>query len=327
VHQIFYSNDPHTLGLTWPFGAENFWRVFFHDFFHIFIITIPILISGILAAETRIKPGNKWIFLRDAAELIKRAIYHYRVFDKLDIKNKIVPKSSEVERALKRLRNRVPTSDSELVDLIERINNRLMQTEVKESALIPYSGPIPPVVYGAAGKDDGFSPLSPDGYIQIIVNDQISFYRARTNQKERQFMFYQVLIWVFGGLGTLLAAFGEPIWLPLTTAFVTAFMAWLDYQKVQETLVKYNHAETRLTNILTWWKSLGVEASLPENTIRLIDQVEDTLEGEVKGWVQHMHESMADEKEQALQSNGSTPQAAAHEATILTPPGTVPYRR
>jgi hypothetical protein len=193
-----------------------------------------------------------------------------------------------------------------------------MQSEVKESALLPYSGPIPPVVYGAAGKDDGFSPLSPDEYINIIVNDQINFYRSRTNQKEGQLVFYQVLIWVFGGLGTLLAAFGEPIWLPLTTAFVTAFTAWLDYQKVQETLIKYNHAETRLSNILFWWKSLGTDASLPENIIRLIDQVEDTLEGEVKGWVQHMHESVAEEKEPAIQGNGSAPQEAAGTKRILT---------
>lgn len=315
MHQILFAHDPHTISLTWPFGSANFWAVVLKDLFHVIIITIPILISGILAAETRIKPGSKWIFLRDAAELTKRAIYHLRVFQKLDQENVVQDtRSPELARVLRRIKNRVPTRDTEMVDLMEQINNRLMQSEVKESALLPYSGPIPPVVYGAAGKDDGFSPLSPDEYINIIVNDQINFYRSRTNQKEGQLVFYQVLIWVFGGLGTLLAAFGEPIWLPLTTAFVTAFTAWLDYQKVQETLIKYNHAETRLSNILFWWKSLGTDASLPENIIRLIDQVEDTLEGEVKGWVEHMHETMAEEREAVSQNNGSIAQAVAQES-------------
>jgi hypothetical protein len=199
------------------------------------VIALPILTSIAISIFNRRKSDNKWLLLRGGAESLKRKIYAYRALAPYEPRQQLV----------------------ELEQEVENVSQRLMRTEVNESALVGYEGPIPPKMYGAAETDDGLSPLEPDRYIEIRIGDQVSFYESRTNQKEVTLRFYQLAILVIGGLGTFLAAIGGELWVPLTTAAVTAITTYLLSEQYQETIVRYNQNKTDLQNVEIWWRALS----------------------------------------------------------------------
>jgi hypothetical protein len=261
-----------------PNPNPNFWQSLAESLYYP-IVVVPILVTLLVAAANRFKAGNKWVLLRGGAEAVKGVIYRYRAG---------VPLVEEEE----------PDSpDSRRVQLahqVEVISRRLMQTEVNLSALRPYDGPLPPQMHGAAAQDDGFSPLTPKRYVTIRLGDQLNYYRGKTNQLERQLKKLSWLIYIFGGLGTFLAAVGLELWVALTTTLVGTFTTFLEYQQIENTLMKYNQTATDLANLQAWWTALPPQDQAePVNRQRLVTQTETILQTELTGWVQRMEDALA----------------------------------
>lgn len=246
---------------------------------HYAIVVVPITIAALVAAANRFKAGGKWILLRASAEAIKREIYRYRA------------------RAGIYSQQRTPQTspESELAQKLDPISRQLMQTDVNLSALRPYEGSIPPKMYGAAAADNGFSFLMPSQYISIRLGDQLNYYQKKTNKLERQFKLLHWLIYIFGGVGTLLAAIGLELWIALTIALVGALTTFLEYRQVENTLIIYNQAVTDLANVKAWWMALSArEQAEQRNVDKLVDYTEKILEGEHTGWVQSMKDALAE---------------------------------
>jgi hypothetical protein len=250
-----------------------------------FIIVLPITTSVLIAASLRLKSGNKWILLRSSAEAIKRRIYRYRL---------LAQYNPEKEAAA-------------LAEVVGDLSQALMQTEVNESALLAYDGPIPPRMFGAAADDDGLGPLTPERYLEIQLGDQLSFYDGKTRQLERRLRAAQGVVLLGGAAGTLMAAIRLELWVPLATAVVTAATTYLLYQQLQETLVKYNQARIGLENIQLWWRSLTPAQRLdPANVKRLATNAERTISREVTGWVQDMQSALAELRDMQSQARGES---------------------
>lgn len=246
------------------------------------VIALPILTSIGISIFNRRKSDNKWLLLRGGAESLKRKIYAYRALAPYEPRQQLM----------------------ELEQEVENVSQRLMRTEVNESALTIYEGPIPPKMYGAAETDDGLSPLDPDRYIEIRIGDQVSFYKSRTNQKEEALRYFQLTILVAGGLGTFLAAIGGELWVPLTTAAVTAITSYLLSEQLQETIVRYNQNKTDLQNVEIWWRALSpTDKEKPENIKKLVNTTEDLMIQEVKGWVQNMQDALSDLRKDLSESD------------------------
>jgi hypothetical protein len=144
----------------------------------------------------------------------------------------------------------------------DAITRQLLQTEVNLSALQPYNEsakkPIPPKMYGAAASDNGYSDLIPDDYIKIRIGDQINYYKKRIVQLDLRLKMFQWLIYITGGIGTLLAAIGFKLRVALTIALVALFTTFLEYRQIQNTLVQYNQAVTNLLNLQNWRLSISI---------------------------------------------------------------------
>jgi hypothetical protein len=242
--------------------------------FRFTIILLPITASIILAVETRLKLGSKYILLRGAAEAIKRGIYSFRVLGNRE--------GNSPEMLL-------PYNEQGLAMHMGKISKILLDSDVNEAAFAPYGGSIPPNMFGAEAYDDGFSPLDPDTYVKIRVGDQLKFYTLRTNQYEKRIRQLQYLMLVFGGLGTFLAAVGAQYWLPFTAAIVSAATAFLEYQQLEQILTKYNLTKSSLENARANWLALP-EAERPKNIQKLVRDVEAILESENQGWVQYVNQ-------------------------------------
>jgi hypothetical protein len=261
------------------------------------IIALPILTSILLAAASRFNSGSKWILLRGSAEAIKREIFRYRTQpSSYSDRPATFPAPDQLASEAAAGQPVAPTSnEARLAQRLEFISRQLMQTNVNVSALRPYTGPIPPKMYGAAATDDGLSYLTPARYIAIRLKDELSFYEKKTGEKELELQLLQWLILLAGGVGTFLAAVGAELWVALTTALATAFTTFLAYRQVEMTLTQYNQAKTNLEGVRDWWMALAAEEQSDQKNIDLlVDHTEKVLESELTGWVQQMQDALAE---------------------------------
>jgi TRPM family ion channel/conflict system pore-forming effector with SLATT domain/uncharacterized protein DUF4231 len=252
---------------------------------HWTIVVLPIGVSIAIAAANRFKPGNKWLLLRAAAETVKREIFQYRA-------------RAGVYRAA--------TRQETLAQRVEDITRRLSRTEANASALVRYSGPIPPKMFAASEGDDGMNVLLPDRYVAVRVEDQLRYYRRRAEQLNRALVIVQTTVLILGGVGTLVAALEYSAWVAITTTVVTALTTYLGYRQIENTLATYNSTATDLENLRGWWLALAPEAQADAaNVDKLVEHAENVLDSEMDGWVQKMQDALAElRKEQEDAAKG-----------------------
>lgn len=249
------------------YGREQYLVTIARGIIYYILLIIPITLTCLLTVYNKFKPGNKWLLLRSGAEAIKREIYKYRV----------------------RTGAYANDSENQLSKAVEVITRRIMRTEVNTSAIIPYAGPIPPDIYGANKADDGLSTLTPDQYVELRLNDQVNYYTRRSQALEKRLRYFSYLAYVTGGIGTFLVAIGFQLWLPLTTAIITAVATYFGYSQTENTLIKYNQTEEDLKNVRKWWHALKPEDQAdPININSLVEHTEQILQSETDGWIQQM---------------------------------------
>lgn len=245
---------------------------------HFVILLLPITITFLIAINNRFSAGTKWIASRASAESIKKEIFRYRA--RAEIYS---------DRQTKKL-----SRDIKLTRKLDQISTKLMQTEVNTSAIRDYDGPIPPR-YGAAEDDDGLSFLPPDRYLSLRLQDQLTYYRRKTVELERRLYRLQWIIYLAGAAGTLLVALNFELWIALTTSVATTIATYLEYQKIEEKLMRYNQTATDLANVQSWWAALSPEEQAnPDNIDKLAGQTETTIHAEHAAWIQDMQDAMAE---------------------------------
>ena len=258
------------------------------------LIIIPILLTLLITISNRFKQTNKWLLLRSAAESIKREIYRYRT----------------------RARDYQTSPQQVLAQRVEDITRRAMTTEVNTSSIKPYDKRqgFPPDMYASEkGKDDGFSILTPEKYLEVRLSNQLNYYSKKTVSLEYQLRWMSWVIILVGGLGTYLAAVGQPLWIAFTTAMATAFTTYMGYRQTENTLKKYNQAATDLNNIRGWWNALTAEEqSVQVNIDLLVDHSEQVLQSELDGWVQQMQNALV-ELRKKQESAGDSKETAGKE--------------
>ncbi|MDM8547474.1 SLATT domain-containing protein [Candidatus Venteria ishoeyi] len=264
------------------------------------IILVPIIVTALLAAANRFNNGNKWLALRSSAEAVKREIFRYRAQAEIYFPVAGEKKNQEIK----------------LDDRLKLISDQLMQSEVNLSALHPSPNNIPPR-NSIAEADDGYSPLSPEQYLSYRLENQLNYYVGKTVKLEKKLYRLQIWIYIFGGIGTLLAAVGLELWIALTSSLVAALGTYLSYQQIETTLLKYNKAASELDNIRSWWTALpSAEQEKQANINLMVGQSERTLHSEFSGWVQEMQDTLLALKEEQQE------QLAEHENLETAKPET-----
>jgi hypothetical protein len=233
-----------------------------NDFLRIVVVILPITISIIAAGSNRFKPGNKFLYLRVAAELLKQEIYRYRT--------RAGPYSDKPTTELSR--------DKRLAHQIESIGNQLMQRFERADiylALRPYRYEVLPKLYGTAGDDDGMSDLTPDKYILIRIGDQLSYLQRKAVLLDSRLRILQWSIYALGGIGSFLAAMAFELWIPLTTTLVGAITTYLGYTRIESALRSGNRTSINLENRKIWWTALSSDEKVdPKNVDILVTSTE-----------------------------------------------------
>ena len=190
--------------------------------------------------------------------------------------------------------------------------------EVNTSAIRDYKGPVPPK-YGAADGDNGMDYLSPDRYLKLRLQDQLSYYRRKTDELEKQLHRLQWIIYLAGAAGTLLVAIDLELWIALTTTIATSLTTFLQYQKVEEKLMRYNQTATDLMNVQNWWMALSPEEQAnPDNIDKLVGQSEMTIHVEHASWVQEMQDALAELRAEQSRPDGEAEVAHSTEQKLAS---------
>lgn len=272
------------------------------------LIILPITITALLAFALKFDRGNNWLLLRGSAEVLKSEIYCYRA----------------------RVREYQGNRHEILARKIKIISERLRGSAVHQAALNPYEQERPSnyqlgwilkaikllinVVNSSLIKfwnyffrieklapqdtlqvDDGLSELKANDYLRYRLEDQFFWYRNKTQQLDRKLQFLEGSIYFFGGLGTFLAAMKWQSWVAVTVSLTGALSNYLDFQRVEATLVGYNRAADSLYDISTWWHSLSLEQQKnPKNYERLVVSTEAIIRSEHASWLQDMQDRLAE---------------------------------
>ena len=140
----------------------------------------------------------------------------------------------------------------------------------------------------------GTGTLTSDNYVNARLEPQISYYQKRTKKMYRNLMVLQILILIGGGVGTFIAAIGLELWVALTATFVSVFTIYLQYNQIENTLIKYNQSLNGLNNIQVWWASLtDNERNDIKNRDKLVNATEQILLMEHQVWVQNMKQAVS----------------------------------
>jgi hypothetical protein len=277
-------------------------RQFIGDFLGILVILAPISVSILLAGTIKFGRGVNWILLRASAETIKQEIYRYRT----QVGNYSNPKMRDLNFAQE----------------IQAINERLMKTQVNQAGLAwnePkvnklqswlkkridkfWSKFLPKqwqkkqdnqsVVSDA--KPDPYSSLTAQQYINERLIDQLKWYRRKTLDLDKKWQLWQWWIYLLGGVGTFLAAMKLDVWIAVTNAIAASILSFLEFRRLDSTLIGYNQTATNLENILWWWYALtDKDRTEPKNIEKLVESSERVIRSETTGWVQEMKDAMAD---------------------------------
>lgn len=249
--------------------------------FHFFVVLVPIVVTVVLGITTHFKWGSKWVLLRSSREALKQEIFRYRTRTGIYVEKS----AGDASKAKK-------SAEQRLVERVKLIVQRLMQTEVNTAVLPLYVTPRV-LDFSAADTDDGFSKLTPDGYIKFRLDDQVSFYKRRAAEWDRELKRYRSLAIIANGIAALLAAISIELWLPLATSLAATFLLYLEYMQVVNTLTKYNQAAINLEDVKGWWTALPESEKAEHKSFnKLVEATEKILESEQESWVQNMQNAL-----------------------------------
>jgi len=274
LKSVFWGDSIQVTNITQIFTS---WGGFFYGL----VIIAPILVSILLVASVKFDRGMNWILLRASAEIVKKEIYCYRAISALEPQD----------------------SDMRLAEAIQVVTDRLMKTQVNRSGLAfskdleVGSEHLTKAVKQSVCQDDEhpFAALDAQQYIDHRLIDQLSWYRRKAVKLDQQWQVFQWSIYVFGGLGTFLAATRAEIWIAITNAIASALTSFLDFKQLDTTLVSYNQAASNLENLLCWWHALTDTARQDKQNIKkLVLNTEKVIQTATTSWVQEMRDALSE---------------------------------
>lgn len=296
------------------------------------LILLPITMTALRAFSVKFNRGNSWVLLRGNAESLKMEIFYYRT----------------------KVRQYGTNRNAELAEKLQLVSERLKGSVVHQKALSPYEDQHPTHmklgvvlwlghrlfsgvtwlvssiweflfrfkeedVVALPRDPDRCADLDPDGYIKYRLEDQFDWYRRKARGYDRQHQVLQTGIYIFGGFGTLLAAIGFQSWVAVTAALAAALINYLEYRRVEVTLVGYNQAADALYDIRAWWYSLSdTQRADPVKFEKLVVNTEETIRAEHNSWLQDMQDRLANLYEAERDRHFPTPPTTAPDDGLLT---------
>ncbi len=272
------------------------------------LILFPIVMTGLRAFSVKFDRGSSWVMLRGSAESLKMEIFYYRtrvkpynqnrnqmLAEKLQLLSERV-KGSPVHQAALSPYEGEPDKRMELGLIIQLLTRPVLWLNRQAERFWQFLFKVEevPLQKAESTSPDQYADLSAVDYLRYRLEDQFDWYRGKAKLYNRRYQIFQTSVYIFGGLGTFLAATGLQNWVAVTAALAGAFVTYLEYRRIEATLVGYNQAADTLYDIRAWWYSLSDAARTdPQNFEKLVINTEETIRSEHNSWLQDMQDRLA----------------------------------
>lgn len=260
----------------------------------IMLVASPIIASVLAAIGNEYYSTGDWLVARAGAEEILRDMYLYRTILKGN------PKRREwLERRLGRVQRAV----------FRGMNGELVMETFKGN--VP---PKPRFNPGEPGNDDGFKDLTGDEYFKYRLESELQWHEKKIIGKQKERFRLQVLIYISGALGAIIAAvatFGDAnsdlaIWVALTASLTSAFSVWQQLKNLEQVVRNYSKVIMELGIISDHWKNLEAGDRTQSEINRMVQGTENILWSRNVEYIKAMQEALRDsslDKEAELINN------------------------
>lgn len=241
----------------------------------ILLTLLPIVGSVILAFANKNQFGERWLTFRSGAEEIRKSIFEYRTL-------------------LWGNANR----DNWLSEKVAIIQRQIIESSGGDMVIRPYKGPLPHRYNPNNPKSDpGFNNLLPEEYITYRLQNQIDWHNKKLIELQNNRTRFQIAIYFFGGLGTLLASLGSvnpelPIWVAVTSSLSAALTNWTQIQQMDGTIQNYSKLTIELGIIRDQWYSLTKTTRTGDQYFKMVIAVEKLLWTEHNKYVSEMRQTI-----------------------------------
>lgn len=278
------------------------------------LLILPITITALLSFSIKFDRGQNWILLRGHAESLKMEIYYYRTayqYDRNTVLAERIRYLSEGIRGSPVHQGALSPYEGELSSQMRELPAQFSGLSSQLSETLRSGAKEPPAQLGItaprdkdevwsqskpqASKDDQHSDLNAEQYLEFRLNSQFKWYRCKVKKLALQLQMLEVSVYIFGGVGTfLVASENYKSWVAVTTALTAALTNYLEFKRVESTLVSYNQAADTLYDIRTWWYSLSQQQQNDsQNFNNLVVNCEETIRSEHSSWLQDMQDRLA----------------------------------
>lgn len=240
------------------------------------LVAAPILASLLAAYTNEFFSSGDWLVARAGAEEILKDIYMYRTILRDSPKRRewLEKRLAQVQRSVYR-----------------GMNGELVMESFKGA--VP---PKPRFNPEDPKNDNGFSDLTGDEYFKFRLENELNWHVKKVNAKQRERTRLQMLIYISGAVGALLAAIGDglTIWVALTAAFTSAFLGWQQLKNLELVVKNYSKVIMELGIISDHWKNLEAEERTQTEFNRMVRATEDVLWSRNVEYIKAMQEALKD---------------------------------
>jgi len=260
----------------------------------IILFALPLISAGIIAYVTKFIPSQLWAKYRYTAETARREIFLYRMNAGAYEKDSLQERQNALLTKLQAVENEADVP----VTIFEPplFDSDVLRAKVKKMN---------------ADKDDGFSPLTADQYIDLRLNNQYRWYTDKSFREYGAMGRWQVVALTIGGAGSLLAFLGHEAWVAVTTSAAVTVSSLASLMMYGRTYLIYHVAARNLRHSYNRWSAkTDQERANPKHVSKFVVEVENTFESEINIWIQQAKDAMEDSDLDALENVGKTPGGA-----------------
>ncbi|MEM6839391.1 MAG: DUF4231 domain-containing protein [Cyanobacteria bacterium P01_C01_bin.120] len=287
------------------------------------LILLPIVVTAMLAFAVKFDRGNSWVLLRGNSEALKMEIYLYRSRVKEYRQNRNAVLATKVQQISERVKSssvheaafnpyewepETRTQRGWIFKIAHYLLDAMRRGAIKVWDFLFHLETVSGTSLSSASDSQQlldlprdeyeyqkiYADLDAEKYLYFRLEKQFDWYRHKCKQYDRQNQVLQTSVYFFAGLGTLFAAVEEQYLIPISAAVSTTLVNYLEYRRVEATLVGYNQAADTLYDIHVWWHSLSAAAKQhPANFEKLVTKTEETIRAEHGSWLQDMQERLS----------------------------------
>ena len=239
------------------------------------LIATPITASVLAAFVNKFYDGRDWLVSRAGAEEIQKEIYMYRTL----FKNKH-NRREWLEKRLANIQRQV----------YRGMSGELVLNKAPEK-IPPYYNPDDP------SSDPGIKDLTGSEYVTYRLENQLAWHIRKAGQFEVERTRLQIYILAAGGLGAILAAWGNSlsIWVAVTASLGAALIGWQELRNLDPTIKNYSKVIMELMIIYDHWNALELEERTDAEFFQMVKSTEDVLWSQNIEYIKSMQEVLAKE--------------------------------